>query len=121
MGDSRGDFKNTPTEQRNYWETELKASEKRLRKFHKTGDKVVKIYLGELKPEDSTAFQLNMLHSNITTVSAMLYGNLPKVDVSRRFADPTDDVSRVAATTLERILNIDIEDHGDDYNSILSP
>jgi hypothetical protein len=118
MGDNRSDYKDTPTGQRNYWETELKASNKRLKKFHKTGDKVVKLYLGELKPEESSAFQLNMLHSNVTTVASMLYGNLPKVDVSRRFSDPDDDISRVASTVLDRILNTEIEDKGDDYNSI---
>jgi len=118
MADNKEDFKDNPSDQRSYWGTEVKAAKKRLEKFHKTGDKVVKVFLGTSSSEDSSSFDLNLFHSNITTIASMLYGNLPKVDVSRRYADANDDISRVASTTLERLLNLDIENHGDDYNSI---
>jgi len=49
----------------------------------------------------------------------MLYGNLPTVDVSRRYADSSDDVGRVAAETMERLLNCDINDHGQEYDTVL--
>ena len=49
----------------------------------------------------------------------MLYGNLPKVDVSRRYQDSDDDVGRVAAETMERLLNCDINDNSDEYDTVL--
>ena len=49
----------------------------------------------------------------------MLYGNLPTVDVSRRYADSSDDVGRVAAEMMERLLNLDISFHGEQYDSVL--
>ncbi|MCK5915392.1 MAG: hypothetical protein KAG92_04570, partial [Deltaproteobacteria bacterium] len=101
-----------------YWEDEFSAAKKRLEKFHKDGDKVVSEFLGKDAKESGSRFKLNLFHSNVITVSSLLYGNLPKIDVSRRFADPNDDVSRVAAETMERVLNIHVEEDSESYSSV---
>jgi hypothetical protein len=49
----------------------------------------------------------------------MLYGNTPKIDVSRRYAQPNDDTGRVAATIMERLLNIDVAENGAEIDAVL--
>lgn len=125
---SRKDFKDTPRGQYKYWMEEIKGSQKQRRRWHKQGDKIVKRYLDyrgdEAAPdlsEDSAmnGMRLNLFHTNVSVLQAMLYGNVPTVDVSRRFADPNDDVGRVAAEMMERLLNNDIEDNGDEVSDVL--
>src|SRR6185312_12747428 len=50
---------------------------------------------------------------------ALLFGRTPEVGVERRFADSADDVARVAAEMLERILNTDIERDDDTQQEAL--
>jgi len=114
---------NTPQEQYAFWVDEIKASQKMLETFTKQADRTVKRYLGKdsrtLSGAASSEFKLNLFHSNVQTIGSMLYGNLPKVDVSRRYADSSDDVGRVAAVTMERLLNLDIQQNGSEYDSVL--
>lgn len=122
--ESREDYKPTARGQYEYWAEELLASKKAREKWHKQGNKIVKRFLDSRKdggPQESAAipFRLNLFHANVTTLQSMLYGNLPTVDVSRRFADPEDDVSRVAATMIDRLLNNDIAENGEELNSVL--
>ena len=117
----RKDFKNTPAGQYSLWDAELRASEKTLKDWKDKGDQIVSRYLGT-KSSNSNAtngFKLNLFHSNVTTLNSMLYGNIPTVDVSRRYADSNDDVGRVAAETMERLLNLDIADNGKEYDVVL--
>lgn len=119
---SRKDFKDTPEDQYRYWKTEIDASEKNLKNFLKEGSEVVTRYLGGKRKGTDGAkgnFRLNLFNSNVTTLQSMLFGNLPKIDVSRRYADATDDVGRVAAEIMERMLNNDVADNAETYNSIL--
>lgn len=123
---SRKDFKDTPRGQYLYWHEEITASQKQRRRWHIDGDKIVKRFLDyrqDLQPspdsDDAYGMCLNLFWTNVTTLQAMLYGNVPKIDVSRRFADPNDDVSRVAAEMMERLLNNDIEDNGDQVSDVL--
>lgn len=123
--ESRDDFEKTPRGQFSYWSEEVSASLKARKDWHKSGDAIVKRYIdgraGQQR-EPATGhklFRLNLFHSNVATLTAMLYGNLPKVDVSRRYADSNDDIARVAAEMMERLLNNDIADNGEEYNSVL--
>lgn len=125
---SRKDYKKTPTGQYKYWSTEVKSAEKNLRQFRREGVKIVKRYTGGKRQRSDLAtsddnrsgiFRLNLFHSNTITLQSMMYGNLPKVDVSRRYNDANDDVGRVAAEIMERLLNNDVRDNADSYNSIL--
>ena len=119
----RSDFKSTPVGQHNLWDAELKASEKTLKSWKKKGDKIVSRYLDSkgdsTKSSTANGFRLNLFHSNVTTLNSMLYGNIPTVDVSRRYSDSNDDVGRVAAETMERLLNCDITENGKEYDVVL--
>jgi len=117
------DFKNTPEGQYSYWDRELSASKKMLKSWHKLGDKVVGKYLGKpLKGKnevaDESISRINLFHSNISTLESMLYGNTPKIDVSRRYADAQDDVARVAAEMMERLLNLDMASRSDEIDAV---
>ena len=88
-----------------FWDKELVAANKRVKKFHSKGGAIVDRYIGKGRTDDILkTSRLNLFHSNIKTLQSMLYGNLPKVDVSRRYADGTDDAARVAAEIFERLL-----------------
>lgn len=123
--ESRSDFKENPTGQYRYWMTELEASDKLLRDFKSYGTKIVDRFKGGkrktngLNEDIRNGFQLNLFHSNVITLQSMLYGNLPKVTAKRRYDDPDDDVGRLAAMILQRLLNNDIQDNGKEYNSVL--
>jgi hypothetical protein len=125
--ESREDFKQDPGDQYRYWHAEMANSDTRLKSFRKIGTKTVKKYTGGMNTHRDTAspddrggnFRLNLYHSNVHTLQSMLYGNLPKVSVGRRHQDPADDVGRVAAMILERLLNNDVQDNGKEYNSVL--
>jgi hypothetical protein len=94
------------------WERELQAAKKELSKFHTTARKLVKKYLDE---RDGAAFdnsdsKFNLFWSNIEVLKSSLYAKPPNVDVSNTHKDSEDDVSRVAANILQRMLNNDCED-----------
>lgn len=100
-----------------HWFKEITASEKEMEKFHRQGKKVIKRFLDQ--KEDESLHTLNLYHSNIVTIRAMLYGQAPKVDVSRRYEDSADDVARVAAEMLERCLNNDVQFTDDTFTEAI--
>lgn len=121
--ESRKEFKKTPADQHKYWEQELNSSNKMLKEFHKQGTNVVNRYRGgkvkdtDLGSDDS--FQLNLYHSNTNTLLSTMYGSIPKVRAFRTHNDPKDDVGRVAANILERLLNNDIQVNGEEYDTVM--
>jgi len=121
--EERSSFKNTPQGQYQYWQTELNASKKMVEKWHRSGDQIVNRYLGEPHKNkdglsDNSRAQLNLFHSNVTTLESMLYGNTPKIDVSRRYADANDDQARVAAEAMERLLNLDMTENSETIDAV---
>jgi len=109
-----------PRMRHKFWASEIASSEKMLRKWHKRGTKIVKRYLDEREETDnSDVFRLNLFHSNVKTITDMLYSSLPKVEVSRANADAADDIARVAAEVAERVINLDIAENGQEYDSVL--
>lgn len=122
MGIERAsEFEETPTGWATRWEMEMAASKKWLKKWLKQSDKVVERFLDDREKDnvDDLSTKLNLFNANITTLQAMLYGRMPKVEVDRRFADQDDDIARVAGQILQRILNTDIESAGEDYSHVL--
>lgn len=130
--ESSKDFEKTASGQYKRWLTEMNGANTRLRRWHKAGDRVVNRYLDRTgadrvgtfdndRQSDLTKspFSLNLFHSNTNTLNSLLYGNLPEVDVSRKFADANDDVARVAAEMMERLLNTDITQNSDAYDAVL--
>ncbi len=111
MQDESQPEKRSPTGWQKYWEAEKSAAQKRLRKFRDRGNKVVDRYLDRRTGTERSeiASKLNLFHANVSTQQAMLYGQKPKIDVSREHSDPDDDVARVAANLYRRILEADCE------------
>jgi hypothetical protein len=92
------------------WTAEMQAADRFFDDFHKQGRKVIERYVDDRK-EDSTPWptsRLNLFHANITTLLALMYSKLPKVEADRRFADPNDDVARVAGEMATRCLQNDL-------------
>ena len=90
----------TPQEQYKYWGEELQTSIKARKPWWKRADKIVARYLGKSeasKEEMTNGFDLNLFHSNTKTLNDMLYGNLPQIDVARRYAQADADIGRVAS------------------------
>ncbi len=105
-----------------HWTNEFSAAKKFVSKWHKEGEKTVKVFLDDRRGGvddigDGTT-RLNLFHANIVTLMSMLYGRIPKVEVARRFADSDDDQARVAGQILSRMLNTDIEEAGEDIASV---
>lgn len=107
-----------------HWSSEFTAADKRVLQWHKQADNIKNRYLAEKADNNQSGVlggdrTLNLFYSNVSTLEAMLYGSLPSVDVSRRYADAKDDVGRVAAETMQRLLNCNIQDEEEDYDAIL--
>jgi hypothetical protein len=103
----------SPTELAARWEKELQASKRELTKFHQTGRRLVQRYLDERDSsnmDNGSDSKLNLFWSNIEVLKSSLFAKPPRVDVSNTYKDTDDDVSRVAGTILERLLNHDIEE-----------
>lgn len=117
------EYEDNPSGYAKRWNDEFTYAKSAIKKWHKEGDKVVKRFLDE-RTNGEEAFPemysaLNLFHSNVVTLMSMLYGSIPKVEVTRAFADAEDDVARVAAVMATRMLNQDIQDAGEDYISVL--
>jgi hypothetical protein len=121
------DFEKDAKGQWRRWSAELKAAEERIGKWRKKGKRIHARYQDARASLDgderATAsgyqFRVNLFHSNTKTLMDMVNGNPPKVDVSRRYADPEDDVARVAALIYDRMLNNAILAAGSDLKGIL--
>lgn len=101
-----------------YWKKQVPAALKRLKKFHDQGETVVDRYLDERETNNDDSAKLNLFHKNVKTLLSMLYGQTPRIDVSREHDDPDDDVARVASTLLQRILQADVSPSGEDSASL---
>lgn len=120
--DDQEDYKDTPEDQAKRWGDEITGAQRNFRRFHKEGKKVVEKFLDSRQQEEEywgeISTRLNLFHANVTTLTSMLYGKIPRVEVARRFADANDDAARVAGVMLTRILNLDIEEAGEDAASV---
>ncbi len=105
----------TPTGWAAYWQEELSAAKKEVEKWHTQGEKIIKRFRDERDSKAKGDTRWNLFSANILTQRPMLYGQTPKVSVDRRFADANDDLARVGAEMLERLLNTDIEKDSDSY------
>ena len=120
---SSEDFKDDPAGWQQRWSREMKASLKQFEPFHKQAEKVMSKYLDEAGTQENgegeSRRSLNIFWSNTQTLESILYSQLPKVDVSRKFSDPNDDVARVATLMMDRLLNFDVQENGKEYDSVL--
>jgi hypothetical protein len=115
-------FANTPKGWAERWSCEFGQAKEFHRKWRESGKVAVSKYLGrDMKTTDpeSPGYNLNLFSANINTMMSMLYGKVPQVSVDRRWADPEDQVARIAAEMASRLLNGDIEAAGNDFSSVL--
>lgn len=112
-------FEDSPRGWAQRWQVELAAARDNVRKWHDQGANVVKRFLDEREADQEDQTRWNLFTANVETQMALLYGQTPKVDVTRRFADSADDVARVAGETMQRLLNCDIESDDDTYAEAL--
>src|SRR3989304_267296 len=95
-----------PVKLANYWTSEITAADKWFEKFVTRSRRVEERYLDDREASTGGmgegASVLNLFWSNVEVMIAALYARPPKVDVTRTFKDPDDDVARVAANILER-------------------
>lgn len=112
-------YPKTKKEQLKYWTDEIASAKKRLRKCHERGESVVKRYIDERSASQTSTQRLNLFHSNVTILKSMMFGDLPKIEVSRTYQDPSDDVGRVASLLLQRALTNDVEENGKEFRVLL--
>jgi hypothetical protein len=114
--ESKTQFADTPQGRQQYWTVEIGAAKDNSKTWWADGEKVIREFLGE---KTETKQRLNLFYADTTTKGANMSG-IPKVRARRRFADSTDDVARVSADVLERLLNTDIDREEDGYRKSLA-
>jgi hypothetical protein len=118
--DDKSSYDESPQGLAKRWQREMQAAHKDSDKWRKKAEKITKRYLGRSVTRDGESnARLNLFTSNINTIESIMYGKLPRVSVDRKWSDQNDDVARVAAVIMERLLNEDIEEAGDGYADAL--
>jgi hypothetical protein len=96
-----------------YWLDQLDGYSQEFKKWEKRCERIVKRYrddrqeMSDGRPDYSTKF--NALWSNVQTLSPAVYKKAPQPVVERRYLDK-DPLARFASMTLERSLEVTIED-----------
>lgn len=98
------------------WAVEMEHANKFFESFEQKGAKAVKEFLGG----GTETHKIKLWHSDVKTKFASLYGNIPQVQVGRRYGDANDDAARVAGEMIQRQLNCDIESDSDTFKEILA-
>lgn len=101
-----------------FWKKELTEAKDRCADWHKKGTKIINRYLDDRKENDA-GFRINLFYANVSTLEALLYASLPKVNVARRHLDANDDAARVSAVLVERLLNNDLQANGRERDAVL--
>jgi hypothetical protein len=91
-----------------FWIKEIMAAKKDREEYTKNAVEAIDAFT-DANGTSEEGTPVNMFWSNVQVMTGILYANPPKADVSRAHKDSGDDVARVAATMIERILNADIE------------
>ena len=95
------------------WQEEIRAAEKATEKWREQATKIVRRYLDKRDAEQEQENRMNLFTTNTNILMSTLYAQFPKPMVTREFEDQDDDVARVAANILERMLTIR---KGDDFD-----
>lgn len=92
------------------WDKKIDKAEKFLQKAHEHGKKVYGRYKDERDERSSGQQKVNMFYSNVNTIKESLFNSMPKPEVKRvQRGDFQDDVSRVAADVVRRMLAYEVE------------
>lgn len=101
------------------WQTELDYSHKELKKFHNRGRRVVRRYLDDRDAVNANDKWFNLFHANTKILRAALYAQLPQPTVKRKYLDYADQVARVAANILQRVITPDADDPRDLFDATM--
>jgi hypothetical protein len=96
------------------WKEELSQAKEWLKSWHEQGKAILK-RLKDVRPKDSEERRVNLFTAHYLTQRAILYGRTPQVSVTRRWKDPEDDLARVGASMMDRLLNDDVASGADGY------
>lgn len=96
------------------WIAEIDASQAWMRKWHEQGRRIQKRFLDRRDENGEKINKINIFTSNTGILISTLYAKFPKPMVTREFEDQDDDVARVAAEILERMLKIRPRDDMDE-------
>lgn len=105
----RGEELGLPKYDIQYWKDQLRLASKELEKFHERGRKTQRRYLDEREANDEQSRKFNLFWANTGVLRSALYANPPKPTVKRQWDDFNDDVGRVAAEILERLLKLGLQ------------
>lgn len=92
-----------------YWKDQIHLASKEIEKFHERGRKTQRRYLDEREANDELSRKFNIFWANTGVLRSALYANPPKPTVKREWDDFSDDVGRVAAEILERLLKLGLQ------------
>lgn len=101
-------------DEQHHWCDELAASKKERDRWLTHGNAVIKRYSNERASTESAKKLFNIFFANTEIKQAALFAQSPMPDIRRRFDDPDDDVSRVAAMLLQRNIAYELEADGFD-------
>jgi hypothetical protein len=91
-----------------WWCSEIAKVEKQLdEKWRTSAGRVVERYLAT-NDEDENKKRYNIFWANVQILKSALYATPPTPTVARQYGDSKDDVARVAALVLERLLSIGV-------------
>ena len=99
------------------WHDEISRYQEEYKKWNERGEKIIKRYRDERKDAEQADARFNILWSNVQTLKPAIYARPPNPDVSRRF-DDKNDVGRVAAEILERVLDFEIKEYPDFHDTL---
>lgn len=108
----------TPEGAAKRWTKEFTAARERLRAWWEAADKCDEKYRDENTEREGE--KLNLYAAGVDLKEAVLDATSPSVDVARRDNDQDDDVARVAAEILGRILNGDLEREDEGFPGALA-
>lgn len=107
-----------------WWCHQLDTTDKEFnQKWRDSANKVEKRYLDEREDDiyPGTARRYNIFWANVQILKSALYATPPAPEVKRQHGDAKDDVARVGALMLERMLTFGLQkDNSDDHHAFQS-
>lgn len=108
-----------PTAQVTYWLNQIEGAQKWRENFYTDGKAILERYMNEeargKSADSSFAAKMNVLWSNVQTITPALYSKTPNPKISRRYRDK-DPVGKWAAITLERSNAYHLDAYDLDYS-----
>lgn len=96
-----------------YYLNHIAQYEREFKTWEGRVEKILKVYKDDERREtEGEGARFNILWSNVQTLKASTFTNMPKPDVSRRFKD-NDPVGRVASLIIERALEFETQHYND--------